>query len=334
MDFFKVIQDQEISQSGSVCRGFRTSVKTMLPTIIKCLEEIHTFAKGTPPRTIYVTGHSLGGGLACLFTSAMVMGTAYGPYGTGKKMPDVLKTWPWRSIQLVTFSAPVVGGQTFHNSFNTALASRRIWLDGDPVTQERRHYPVGNPYRIPKEEGSTIASTESHEPYLIRRNLIRDRRKAGFTIKDVPANTEKDEPGEPWKLFKTCLEMLNHLNTVHGNYRECLTDFADNLAEYLLILLREILTGAKQNEINQIIAKMNNFDLKNKPVNELGDIYREWERAKEIKKSDADLYKFLGFCIILAYLSKVSKQDVASLLFIHNPEMKDIKELLTVEHKA
>ncbi len=147
LDLFQLVADPEISAHGSVCRGFRTSIKSMLPTVVKAMTEIDTAKKGAP-RNIYVTGHSLGGALACHFTSAMVFGTKYGPNGVGKDMPDSLKRWPWRSVQLVTYSAPVVGSPIFKSYFDMSILSRRVWLDGDPITQEQENCLVGVPCRI------------------------------------------------------------------------------------------------------------------------------------------------------------------------------------------
>ncbi len=52
---------------GEVCPGFASSVLTMLPTIIACLEDIEVRKRAHPPRAIYVTGHSLGAALAGAF---------------------------------------------------------------------------------------------------------------------------------------------------------------------------------------------------------------------------------------------------------------------------
>lgn len=308
LDFFRLVEDKVISDSGSCCRGFRTSIKSMLPTVIKCLQEIHATKNG-PPRTIYVTGHSLGGALAAHFTSAIVRGTTYGLYGVGPKMPDELKVWPWRLMQLVTFSAPVVGGNTFHQSFDMALTSRRIWLDGDPITQERWHYPIGQPYRIPKKEGSPILSTASHEPYLLRRNLIRDRRKAGFSIDDIPANIE-DDPAEPWKLFDTCQAVLGHLQKCGASLSECLSDFDVEFKRYLsiLILLEQKLDPLNVGPPQSLALLLNGIDALPSPLAlaNVISLQQSWKDAAPAYQGleDSALYNFLGLCLVLCALSK------------------------------
>jgi hypothetical protein len=239
----KLVEDKVVSSNGSVSPGFSQSLKTMLPTVIECLRLIQT-QKTKPPRTIYVTGHSLGGGLAGLFTSAVKAGNAYGPNGTGPlMMPEELRHWPWRGLQLITFSAPVIGGKDLHDYVNQVLASRRVWLDGDPITQEQRHFPIGNAYRVPR-DNPMLGDISSHEPYLIRRYLIRDRNKRGFQTADIPLqnpfappkNRVKGArgPEEPWMLFDTLSNMLDYLITVKK--KECLTDFAKNFEIFLNFL--------------------------------------------------------------------------------------------------
>ena len=137
----------EISKTGNVSPGFAASVSTMLPTVMACLKDIQT--KITyPPRTIYVTGHSLAAALAVHFTSAVLLGDTYGYTLSSQdvaKCRMTIRTWPWSSTQLVPFALPVVGDYSFHEVFNLTLASRPVYLSGDPVTQRRRGYAVGCP---------------------------------------------------------------------------------------------------------------------------------------------------------------------------------------------
>lgn len=307
-DLIQTVQDQEISRFGSVCRGFRTSIKTMLPTVVECLRGIHT-VKQRPPRTIYVTGHSLGGALACHFTSAMVMGTTYGPYGTGQNMPDVLKAWPWRAMQLMTFSAPVVGDEKFKQSFDTTLASRRIWLNGDPVTQERLNKLVGQPYKITRrnqgKEQIVVISQSSHEPIEVRRCLIQDRRKNGFSMHNVPANTGTEDPKEPWKLFPTCQGMFTHLSTVRPGVpvRDYLPDFKNNLCLYLTVL-SQAMDPEYKSSLDSILTSIKNINpsLLQSNINLLDEIWRG-EGMRHIQLKHQILYKFFGLCFSLCLLS-------------------------------
>jgi hypothetical protein len=240
-------KDPDISRHGSVCRGFRSSLKTILPTLMRALEEIQK-ARKAPPRYIYVTGHSLGGALAAQFASSILLGASYKPDpAVQDKMPAALKAWPWQHMNLVTFSAPSVGNQTFHTIFDRTLPSLRIWLEGDPITQERWRYPVGIPYKIA--DSSRVCTLNSHHPYKIRQRLVNDRVGTWFpnTPGSVPAihPTHIDHADEPWVHCTTFLEVLNYFNNKGRlnctTLRECLgagiaSNFADEFVRFLELL--------------------------------------------------------------------------------------------------
>jgi hypothetical protein len=89
-----------------VARGIATAARSTFPTLFHCLDQL-VGVRPTPPAHVYVTGHSLGGGLAQMFTSAVLLGDAYGP--AGDRMPASLRGWPWEDVKLVTYGAPRVG---------------------------------------------------------------------------------------------------------------------------------------------------------------------------------------------------------------------------------
>lgn len=98
-----------VSTTGKLFRGFANSMTASSPQIFGCLDHVNTIQKGRSPERIFVTGHSLGGGLAQHFVSTVLMGNRFGPGGTGAIMPEGLKKWPWKSIKLVDFAAPRAG---------------------------------------------------------------------------------------------------------------------------------------------------------------------------------------------------------------------------------
>ena len=105
------IQPAEITQTGGVHRGFAHSMISILPGTYACLAQL---AVRGAPEHIFVTGHSLGGGLAQMFASSVMLGA--GP-------PDALAAWPWQQLKLVTFSAPRAGDYTWASALAHALDS-------------------------------------------------------------------------------------------------------------------------------------------------------------------------------------------------------------------
>ena len=108
-----------ITTTGSVHRGFAQSMKSILPQVFSCLGKAAALAPDFKPNNIYVTGHSLGGGLAQHFVSAALLGDQYGPDGSGRAMPNALRRWPWQQIKLITFSAPRAGNALWAKTLTT-----------------------------------------------------------------------------------------------------------------------------------------------------------------------------------------------------------------------
>jgi hypothetical protein len=111
----------DITKTGGVHRGFARSMRYELPTAFACLDTIAQLRGGAAPTNIYVTGHSLGGGLAQHFASAVLLGDEYDV----EHMPASVRDWPWRELKLITFSAPRAGDYTW------ARALSKDALDSD-----------------------------------------------------------------------------------------------------------------------------------------------------------------------------------------------------------
>jgi hypothetical protein len=74
--------------------------------LLPALRYIHN-KENKAPRMLYVTGHSMGGGLATLFVKAMISKTE-GSFGQPRFLGAKLASWPWDRIKLIAFSAPIV----------------------------------------------------------------------------------------------------------------------------------------------------------------------------------------------------------------------------------
>jgi hypothetical protein len=98
----------DVTTVGGVHRGFARAMTYTLPGVFQCLEKAAEL-RGNAPTNIFITGHSLGGGLAQDFASAVLLGNTYGTGGAGPAMPPALAGWPWQQLKLVTFGSPRAG---------------------------------------------------------------------------------------------------------------------------------------------------------------------------------------------------------------------------------
>ena len=122
----------DVTAVGGVHRGFARTMRYILPGAFQCLAKAAELRGGAPPTNIYVTGHSLGGGLAQHFVSAVLLGDHYGPRGAGPAMPDALRAWPWQQIKLVSFSAPRAGDYTWAKALSKGALDSPFY-DPSPV---------------------------------------------------------------------------------------------------------------------------------------------------------------------------------------------------------
>jgi hypothetical protein len=289
----------------------------MLLTIMECLQHIQT-QKNYAPRAIYVTGHSLGAALAVHFTSAVRLGTAYGHQANPTSMPATIQGWPWNTIGLITFASPVVGGQTFQQTFDQTVASHRVYLTGDPITQTMRHHPVGLPYEIDPDKLSPTDKTTiggygsslRHEPYNIREYLIKDLQQRGVLPQPLPPGFPAQEP---WKVFTNFKAVLagpwngtDHVSQILG------TQFSARLGQYFEVV--EYIMSASQEK--QPIIDLRNFLLKIDIDNlELQMIPLQFFYEKLQSSFPSTYYtQFFGLCLFLSIASQTTYSHTLSLL--------------------
>ncbi len=170
----KQVEQPLISKVGKVTQGFSESLPTMLGTITACCKHLEqTYGA---PEHIYVTGHSLGAGLATQFVSAVMQGTY------GDELRQVVKSWPWQNATLVAYAQPIAGDTTFASNFDKLTpASEHYWVAGDSVVEATSGRVVG--MIIDKGEHCGVqkklemlseCSDNPHEVFVIRAALARD----------------------------------------------------------------------------------------------------------------------------------------------------------------
>ena len=123
-----LISASDVSTVGGVHRGFAHAMQVILPGAVQCLAKLADL-RGAPVN-IYVTGHSLGGGLAQQFASAVLLGDQLGPDGQGPAMPAALQRWPWQQLKLVTWSAPRAGDFTWARELSKRALDSGVYDPG------------------------------------------------------------------------------------------------------------------------------------------------------------------------------------------------------------
>lgn len=149
---FRLIGERDgvgaITTEGTVARGFATSMQATLPRVFASLEMVADM-NDAAPSNIYVTGHSLGGGLAQHFTSAVLLGDRYGPAGSGAAMPETLEAWPWTEIKLITYGAPRAGGESWAKPLTTE-GLRSVFYDDSLIPYDWNALDSAAPEIVPR----------------------------------------------------------------------------------------------------------------------------------------------------------------------------------------
>lgn len=193
-----------VSTTGKVARGMSRAVQLAAPQLFACLDQVA--GDGPAPRNVYVTGHSLGGGLAQLFVSALLLGDAGAPGGLD--VPASIASWPWGRAKLVTFGAPRVGDEAWARALTEdqldmpffderwaydrdALsitaptivprlvdpdqsAAYRVLIPTDPITSSLTPgtFHVGQSVYLQLPRESFPADGDDHEPVELRADMV------------------------------------------------------------------------------------------------------------------------------------------------------------------
>ncbi len=214
--------DTDISLVGEPSLGFKTCIKSMLPSIYTCLEAILEVKSNQPPRNIFVTGHSLGGALAAQFASTIALGKFWkdpGPAAAAAAVDNInkadrtvnlksIRNWPWHTMRLITFSAPKVGDENMIQAMSSVIYGRRIYVAGDPIPNDKipgvhfgQEIRLPNPDIFNLQRGflNALLGIEAHEPIYVRTQLIKF-----LELRDKQALEEIDKksPMVKYKSFK------------------------------------------------------------------------------------------------------------------------------------
>ncbi len=170
----KQIDRPLISKVGKVTQGFAESLPTMLGPIAACCKYLEQ--KYPAPEHIFVTGHSLGAGLASQFVSAVLQGSY------GDELRKEVKGWPWDHTTLVAYAQPIPGDPTWAAQFDkNSPDSAHYWVEGDDVVEATSNRIVGLFIDKGQQVGiqrklSKIAdcSDNPHEVFVIRAAIVRE----------------------------------------------------------------------------------------------------------------------------------------------------------------
>jgi hypothetical protein len=323
------VTDRDISQLGKVARGFGESLKMTLPTIMWCLDHIHTQKNG-PPGNIYVTGHSLGGALACHFASAVILGRPYAHTNHRGAMPADVRNWPWRKMAVATFGSPAVGDAAFSRALSPVHCTR-VWILADPITTVNPIGHVGNSVGLAPPPSDTLSPGQRHDPETIRKYVALEYQQyvtqqlqgnANFVASYTPPPFAS-VPDQPWIYLHGCLALVGHLRFLQ-NYTpaDVFKDFIPNLTTYLQILVRVLgqRSPDAQQAAGQLPAIIAALSANPQPATVTAyytALETAWNGANHLRNYDDRLHGYLGLCL---YLATCTKGQVGQLFLLPPPD--------------
>jgi len=198
----KQIEQPLISKVGKVTKGFSESLPTMLGPITACCKILEQ--KYPAPEHIFVTGHSLGAGLASQFTSAVLQGTY------GDELPKEVKGWSWDKTTLMAYAQPIPGDPTWAASFDKlSPASEHYWVAGDSVVEASSNRIVsllidkGEHVGVQNKLSELVNCADNpHEVFVIRDAMVRD-----LSSKNAALSQQLSRENT-WGYYKSFSKML------------------------------------------------------------------------------------------------------------------------------
>lgn len=198
----KQIEQPLISKVGKVTEGFAESLPTMLGPITACCKTLEQTYPA--PEHIYVTGHSLGAGLASQFVSAVTQGT-YGDF-----LRNEVRSWDWNKATLMAYAQPIPGDPVWAANFDKlSPAAQHYWVEGDAVVEATSNAIVG----LLIDKGEHCGSQKKlaklancndnvHEVFVIRDALVRDMSSTDAALAQQLGQENS------WAYYSTVSKML------------------------------------------------------------------------------------------------------------------------------
>ncbi len=287
------VKETGISQYGKVYRGFANSLRSIMPTLTACLNTIEADHNGAMPRSIYVTGHSLGGALATQFVSSMVLGDRT-PWA-GLSM-NIQNHWPWNNMKLVTYGSPSVGNEKFAKSFNQiGPKCLRVTAKYDPITGTVQNTHVGELVTV----DSKHEVTDQHNPKVIRHIFAKN-----LTVPEFNKIPGSQGGVNPWTEYKTAKDVLYTLLQIQNDLRQCLPDFNTHLVTLISILKNSLSGLSTLDKTNltdiETILTGNNFSTHQELQNTLTTLFNSTVKIH----IEEELTGYLALSIIFAFISR------------------------------
>ncbi len=198
----KQVAQPLISKVGKVTEGFSESLPTMLGPITACCKYLEQSYPA--PKHIYVTGHSLGAGLASQFVSALKQGSY------GDQLRQEVRSWSWDDTSLMAYAQPIPGDPNWAASFDKlAPNSEHYWVSGDSVVEASSNRIVGLLIDKGEHVGAqkklnevAECSDNVHEVFVIRAALLRDLSARNAALSQLLGRESS------WAYYKNFSKML------------------------------------------------------------------------------------------------------------------------------
>lgn len=226
---------------GEVAVGFAAALKRCMGTLRHALCWLDE--KYGPPRTLQVTGHSLGAALASLCVGALTSGTP------GARLRRQLPRWPFDSVRGFFFALPPVGTEAYCQDYTRRLGQQTLapYVAGDPVVECSKSVSFRDTggagwagarmgsggysplvlQRLARPAGAN-SGENSHELYLIRSSVLRHLVSLDVGI---PLSMRRATPWGTYVSFQDLLEGRS-VSLVEGEPAQLVTE--GNLRETLL----------------------------------------------------------------------------------------------------